>query len=751
MRFVSDEMTDAWKAEDKTGPDNRPTLRATIQVVRQKRSGYWDNNMPGLGFAGLKGVYTNVVMGDSGAVTELRNVRSLTWNRSVNQDVAEATLVLRNTDLTPIGNQERADQQGDFDLPGLFTYNRGDESVEPNPWGYDDQTGWADLLVPDRMVRTYEGYGADRTVVPGRDPHLMLSGTWLIQAVEYTAEGDITLRMQDVASILTKQIVFPPVIPKQRYPLAWDKIVTRNVEGRDAKGGSWKRVTAKMGRASSSNKYAVGAGLTNEPFASYVKPDGSVNGHHPSHALTTKGYWLSTGQDRHANRVWWQFDFKNRQSIAGVRIKPFSGPYRIFISLYDDVRNRWVGTEDIPTADNDGWPGGTGGVDVHEGIAHVGAWSVQADINAEFDVILRRKYRNITKLRLTFYRLRETTGEHPYIAGLRHLSVYTGAYSSLHFGKGMKLRTIGNYHDYTDIVKWACAWGGFFWPPSWSQQAFIKLGPNDVVPLPRAAPDPALSTNAGVWGDFMNSGTAGVATLTMDLFDKQPLMDMIGYVRDLLGFVFFIDETGGVVWRMPNLWSLGNYVSPSDLGPRGTGGQVSGPGRTDQIVTIDEKETLISLSTTLDSSNIRDRIFVASSTGKYGATIKGFNPYDQGFRRYAGWTDEHFKSKEECLVMADMIAARSMFTYRRTNVRIPGYPAIQIDDQVRIFERVTNETFYHYVESISSSLNMETGEWFYDLETHWLGERPSDAWAVESKDLHNVTKQYLAAIGQVGS
>jgi hypothetical protein len=100
-------------------------------------------------------------------------------------------------------------------------------------------------------------------------------------------------------------------------------------------------------------------------------------------------------------------------------------------------------------------------------------------------------------------------------------------------------------------------------------------------------------------------------------------------------------------------------------------------------------------------------------------------------------------------VMADMVATQSMFSYHKTKVTIPGYPAIQVDDQVRLLERVTNETFYHYVESVSSSLDMSTGEWTYELETHWLGEKPSDAWAVQQQDLHNDTKLFLAAVGSI--
>jgi hypothetical protein len=172
-------------------------------------------------------------------------------------------------------------------------------------------------------------------------------------------------------------------------------------------------------------------------------------------------------------------------------------------------------------------------------------------------------------------------------------------------------------------------------------------------------------------------------------------------------------------------------------------------GRTSEIVNIDEEETLLSYSTTLDSTNIRERIFVANLVGGKGVVIKGFNPYPIGLKRVAGWTDQRFKTKYETRVMADMIAANAMFTYRTSQMSIPANPSIQVDDQVRILERITSETYYHYVLGIKSNMDLEEGTWIYDMTTHWLGEDPESAWAVDSEVLDNVTQQYLAELGYV--
>ena len=45
---------------------------------------------------------------------------------------------------------------------------------------------------------------------------------------------------------------------------------------------------------------------------------------------------------------------------------------------------------------------------------------------------------------------------------------------------------------------------------------------------------------------------------------------------------------------------------------------------------------------------------------------------------------------------------------------------------------------------------MTTGAWTYDLETHWLGENPEDAWVVRVDRDEAATQNYLDTIGVVG-
>lgn len=756
MRIVPEKMTEGWKREDKTG-DFRPVARVTIQRVNLQRFPY-DTAMVAGGDWDIqrhrKGHYTSVIFGEDAPVIELTGLQEVTWDRSTDQDVATCTITMINSEVKAIG--EIDDDSTTFDSPGAFTYNRGmmwtsqGPQIDPdapinNPWGYG-QSRWRNLIVPDRMIRTYEGYGADYDVHPDLDPNQMRSGTWLIDKVTLGDDGLITIECRDVGRMLLTHTVFPPAVPFAEYPMVWSKIKTTQVPARDSLGGSWKDLK-NLGTAQSSNTKYVGEGLVDPPYPYYVSENGHVNGHHPSHALDSESndkekYWMSTGQTTRDSFAWWQVTFNNKQAVAGVRINPVAGPYRIYISIQTD--DGWVGRKKIPYSVT------TEGVDIDAKIPFV--QSVWAERGGAFEVTLKRKYRNVKKIRLTFTSLNDNkAGEYPWRAMLKSMKAYTGKYDDLHFGRGTVAKTQGNYRDYTHIVKWMCAWGGLYWPPESSGRDFWMASDSQRQYVHADHHDPRF-TDGRVWGTFQPTGTAANADLTVDLFDKKPFMDVISYVRDVVGFIFMIDEFGGAIWRLPSLYpeivtvdgkavaKPGNYISPD---PLNHGARVRRTRSVDQYVTIDEKETLLDYSTTLSSENLRERIFIADATGKIGTVVRGFNPTFDGFRRTAGWTDQNFETKREATVMADMIAAQQMFDYRRSSITTPGYPAIQIDDQIRIFERVTNETYFHYVLGIKSTLNMNSGEWTYDLTTHWLGDERSDAWVVDPFKLAGATQEYL--------
>lgn len=718
MRTVSSGMTTAWLAEDKTGPERRPVVRATIQVIKRQSFDYDLGDVAGGDTFHRTGHFSSLLFGQNQAVREIPNIQSCDWTRGVNQDVAECTLTLLNAEIVPLGQSAGAGYEQEFERPGYLTYNRG---LDSNPWGYDDN-GWRGILVPDRMVRTYEGYGCDPTVVPGLDPHLEQSGVWLIDDVTYTDAGTIEVHMRDVGRYLMEMISFPGNIPGPAYPMRWEKRHTESKSVRVPSGGSWKDVS---GTTSSSNKFYVGKNIPTSDGSQYVDSSGVWQGHRSRFPLADDATaWFSTGQQwpDGGTRVWWQVEMDSPKNIAAVRVKVPKYLQYVYVSVA--TADGWVGKRKIAYDHT-----ATGDVDLQAGIPYVAQAACILDEYTE--IVLPKTYKAITKIRITIRRLGNYRIDslHPWRGVLERFQVYSGSASDLAIKKGTTHVTKGNMDDYADAARWILAWAGFYWPAQASGRDYMKFG-NDVSEtyyFHDTATDPELPVGS-VWADIMPTGTTPTVPLTEDQFDKQPLMDCLRSIADMLGYGMWVDETGAFIFRMLNIWKQGNFLTPNHLDP--TGGKT----RTTDYVTISDENNLLSYSTTLSSANNRERIFVSSVTGKPGTIVDGYKPFPQGFNRIAGYTDLEFGTAEDCEVMADMIVSQQVFAYKSGSVTIPGYPAIQVDDQVKILERVTNETYYHYVESISSSLDMRTGTWTYTLGTHWLGNGDAtDGWVVDAQ------------------
>lgn len=751
MRGITIATDAAWRSEVKAGA-TRPVVRATTQRIYLGKYPYNTEDAPGGDYDHARqrtGFYRTILFGHGGAPREIPNIKKCEWNRSMDQDIATCTLTIANTQLVAIGSEESADHPDDFELPGYLAYNRGRNDDAGARWGYDSPNIYTNFIMPDRMVRTYEGYGADYDVAPGDDTNLYISGTWLIDEVTYDANGDISVVMRDLGRLLLDHISFPPIVPYADYPMQWSTIDSREVTTRVATGGSWARPGAST---SSSNDYYVGRGITDKP--TYVQSNGAVQGHGARAPMTdTAGdYWLSTGQISEDGYVWWQAEFSSPQNLAAVRLTPFSGPYKVYVSVgrRDGSDITWLGRREIPyrfgsmNGNDNATDGEVSGVDIEADINFVE--TVTADRGTEFDVVFRRKWENIDVVRITFTRLRNMTAElYPWRAGLKSFKVYkANSYDDLGFGQGTATQPIGNYSDYTDVVRWICAWTGWWWPPETQDNWQNFRDTHDLadrVHYPYDSGDASL-TKGRIWGSLQQTGTAGVVDLTADQFDKQPLMTAIQKVREIVGYQFAIDESGGVVWRRPNIWSPGNYLTRDHKQTRRE------PARVSNWVTVDEEQTLLSYETRHSSRNLRERIFVGSANGKHGAVVRGYSPLPKtGLRRVAGWLDQNWKTKRQALVAGDLIAARQMFDYRRSRVTIWGNPAIQIDDQFRVLERTTNETFYHYCLGITSTLDMTAGTWDYTIESHWLGPDINEAFVLDPEQLNPATKNYMDAVG----
>jgi hypothetical protein len=100
--------------------------------------------------------------------------------------------------------------------------------------------------------------------------------------------------------------------------------------------------------------------------------------------------------------------------------------------------------------------------------------------------------------------------------------------------------------------------------------------------------------------------------------------------------------------------------------------------------------------------------------------------------------------------MAELTALFILFTYRQGTATIPAHPGLQLDDQVRIFERSTFELNIHYVSGISSKHDLASGSYTMDLTTHWLGKDPNTDWFVNKAQLTPAVKSLPAILMRIG-
>jgi hypothetical protein len=731
VRTVTTDTTNAWLSSFKGG-DKKPMVRASIQKLDQKfitynlkaAEGKWSRRRG-------RGKFALALLGQADHLpVELRNLRSVRWNRSIDQDLATCTLTLYNQRILRMGDvpgDYDADSE-DFEIPGWFSYNRGEDG---DGWGHAANR-WRHRIVPDRIIRTYEGYGFDPDLPMEKDPNLYPSGVWRIDDVEYTADGLINISCRDIGSILADQILFPPVVPFHEYPLSWSTM-TDGKNGRpDPKQRPDKTVELKAWfrptYETDSNQPYVGKGFTDGGIP-YVQANGAVRGHHGRHAFDNdpKTYWLSVG-----NLPNWSSAFEYVQGtfastdVYGVKLKVWGGPYRVYVSVFAD--GEWKGRHTIPYQSR--------AVDSNADIKFMKAVTIAK--GDEMNIKLPKPIPGAKKIRITLTDL--------YNSGIGYYR-YRGGIKSVEVSGNVKTEVDGdtyidgNYKDYSDIVRWLCAWGGFYWPKAGHRYNKFRYGDDTTISIDPSSDFDLFPEGKGgnIWGSVQNSGTYGVVDLGLDIWDKKPILDGIKYVKDILGFNFYIDETGGIIWRRPNIYEANNFIYPLTGGPHTSS--------TSSYITLDEDETILSLSSKISSQNVRERVFVANVNGKFGAVVKGVNPFPSHLRRVAGWTDENFETQRECRVMAKTIALRQALTYRENTITIPGNPAIQIDDQIKIRERVTGEQERHYVKGVASEIDLAQGKWTYTLQTHWLGDDPAGPrWWFDIQDLDDIEKAYLGLL-----
>lgn len=753
------DMEKIWRSGQYIGP-NRPITRITVQHPQMSLKTFGTRStfrrVPAVGSdissfnpypsginpdegENITQCYADFMFRPPAAPMEFPNVLSVDHTNSVDVDIAEVTIKMWNTRPLPVGRRPTKD---DFDQPGFYSFGRG-TSAFSSRWGHTPNK-YAAALVPDNIVRVYQGYGSDllhdlsltpETCPPEKDSRLVLTGTWMIDEVDFDDQGNLTVTGRDMGRLLADHIAFLPVVPSDFYPMTFEGWGTNVTVQREY---DFVIDTTSRGRIPFT---LTGTGNDKWPETAYL--GSGRHGHQLAHAADgdPNSYWLSVGNPDPRYRSAYEYiDLAvPNLTVEEVHFWTVKGGYVAYVSVQQN--GAWMGGPEMPYRRD-----GRGRYD--EGVPYIA--SVSLGQGEGEHVISLGSIPSVTLVRLWLGNTQNfgLPGS-KWRAGIREVFL-TGVSGSITVERRVdsQQRSLtpgpagsnpGRIRDLTDIIKLVCAWGGLYW----SGNGITRHSDGTNYPLrPREGDKAVLGAEieGRAWGDFQQTGTAPLVQMLANNFDKRTLMECVSYVRDMVGFMFFVDHTGAAQWRQPNVWEAGNWIT----------GMSKRPGRTNRILVLDENVGLIGLNAKIQSRNVREQVFVGNMVGKQAAMVGGFNPNDTGLRRVAGWTDQNFATIQESTVMADLITVRQMFKYRTDTPRIAAFPGIQIDDQVRIFERVTSEGFIHYVKGISSSFNALTGEWTYTLQTHWLGDDPKGAWVVKKSSLNRETINYVDAVTRQG-
>lgn len=253
------------------------------------------------------------------------------------------------------------------------------------------------------------------------------------------------------------------------------------------------------------------------------------------------------------------------------------------------------------------------------------------------------------------------------------------------------LRSDGNYLDYVDIVKDLIMWSGFLlYDPNWPDNLYAPL-----------------------YAGLETTGAFAKERLPDEMFDKKPVIDAITSLKEVVGYIVYVDSQGRFIFRSPNWWHIGNFFEDGS--------------HVEYLLDIDERLQLTSYQVSTADEPVRSSIIISSHDpyADYSGTLTSYYtppsaPQLRGLVKPAMWVNDHFIDEEEQEIMAELIGLHITFQERVGQVECYAHPGLEIDDQIRIFERQTGETYVHYVRGIGFSHNLDSGDYKMTLTTHWL-------------------------------
>ncbi len=760
MRAVSGFLYDAFNDADHEIGDKKPNTVVTVE----ENSSLKETNTAG-SYKKLPVRYFQRAADDQ-VETVIPNVQTVDIDESIDTDAYTCTIVLANSKNNAKGASPAPTQLGQ---PGFYTATHGDSAEAVARWGQSPNE-WAGVLEEGTIVRTYQGLGGhSKTLAQARaDGNLIRTGTWEVLDATPTAKGKLTLTCRSMAGLLIDQ----PLVaePEGIVPLldsdGCDVYPLRYCKHYDVRGTQTEII--EYGDFVSADRYIVGIehapnNLSCRPGEGYwiAGDDGGTYTYGFIHffgsaaglplaqpivgisrTADAAGYWLAGADggvlsygDAAFHGSLPNDSISVTNIIAIERSQAGAGYYLCgsdgAVYAYGDadfhgsgfgvVAGTAAGMA-VKAAGSTGYwiVNSLGAVYAFGGATHHGNASsaaaivaiagtpsgngyyiVDADgaVFAFGDAVYRGGANNIT-LNDPICDMAVKPDNSGYWLVGKDGGVFTYGtgvtfYGSLP-GPWVNLGTVdGNADDLVDVVKDILLWAGFH----------LYDG----------------GATANVHGSIESTGTFPEECLPDDIFDKRPAIDAINRIKEQVGYICRTDADGGFVFSSPNWWAPGNWL------PNGS--------HTATIPNIDERLQLTDYSTVTSMRPLRSDILISSYNpdASVDGTVTTRQPSAhasnlRGRKKPLIIVNELLTDANQQQIMAELIDMHIGFQRRTGQVRCIGNVLIEVDDQIRIFERHTAETYVHYVRGVWRHHNLDTGDFYTELTTHWLGD--SDAWAI---------------------
>lgn len=408
MRLAPQQIWDAWQSGGPFIGEWKPNGVVTVELGWNLRTTAGNEKITSIRYWNRKA---------AGSITEvpIPGVKNIDITRSLDADAGTLSLQIYNQRLD--ANGAVSESESVLGQPGYLNFNHGETEAQSR-WGQVANT-WADVLVPNSLLRVYQGYGGHSKTLNQaiNEGNLVLSGVFLVDETR-TSGGMLTLSCRDMGKLLIEQQLIEPFVPGEDYPLHFYRWDTDNSTYDNSPTTVTREVTTTSGSTSQINftyeTSSVDAWYGSNATIYGHKGTDSVDGSDITFALGEGNYY----PDRIYATSYWQY-VPQSPNISRVFLHPWAGNYTLYISVMED--GNWVsnGEGNIPYDHTPLIGHQPTVVDTGADIPYVMKTSVPWETSKWYD--LPRAF-NAQKIRLSFRNLADSgLGTNRYRAGIRRV------------------------------------------------------------------------------------------------------------------------------------------------------------------------------------------------------------------------------------------------------------------------------------------------------------------------------------------